>query len=40
VSLLGPKDDSAMINGPGKQPINKLGLEVTNYALLGRYWGD
>ena len=27
-----------MINGPGKQPINKLGLEVTKYALLRRYW--
>jgi hypothetical protein len=40
VSLLGPKDDSAMINGPGKQPINKLGSEVTIYALLRRYWGD
>jgi hypothetical protein len=40
VSLLGPKDDSAMINGPGKQPINKLRSEVTNYALLRRYWGD
>ena len=29
-----------MINVPGKQPINKLGLEVTKYALLRRYWGD
>ena len=29
-----------MINGPGKQPINKLGPEVTIYALLRRYWGD
>jgi hypothetical protein len=29
-----------MINVPGKQPINKLDLEVTNYALLRRDWGN
>ena len=36
---LGPKDDTAMINGPGKQALNKVAPEVTIYARLRRQEG-